>query len=193
MIDCIPALFRHRGIELVAVSERRLAGADPLAGLGDLDAVMTANPNNPTGALLAAPALRRLADACADRGTILVIDACFRAFDRRAQYDTYESSMRVAASTSSSRTPASSGRPAASSSAILVTSARNRLAITEVAADILLTAPPFSVAVVEQFALDMAAGGLATLQERIAVNREILRDGALRRARSRGSRTATRA
>jgi hypothetical protein len=43
-----------------------------------------------------------------------------------------------------------------------------------VAADVLLTAPPFSALVVEQFALDMAAGGLDLLHQRIAGNRALL-------------------
>lgn len=175
-IDCIPALFRHRGIEVVPVSERRLGGPDPLGGLGAVDAVMTANPNNPTGALLAEPALRRLADACADQGAVLIIDSCFRAFDERAQYDTYAvldaSGCEYVVIEDTGKLWPTGGIKLG----FLVFSARNRLAIAEVAADILLTAPPFAVAVVEQFALDMARGGLAHLQAHIAANRAILRD-----------------
>ena len=176
IIDCIPAVLRHRGLELVPIGERRLAGPDPLAGMGDLDAVMTASPNNPTGALLSAPALRRLADACADRGAVLVIDSCFRAFDARAQYDTYtildESGVEYVVVEDTGKLWPTGGVKLG----FVVSSARNRLPISELAADILLTAPPFAVAVVEAFALDMARGGLATLHARIAGNRELLRD-----------------
>ena len=172
------------------VSERRLAGPDPLAGLGELDAVMTANPNNPTGPCSAAPALRRLADACADRGAILVIDACFRAFDTRTQYDSYavldESGVEYVVIEDTGKLWPTGGIKLG----FRVTSARNRLPIVEVAADILLTAPPFATAVVEAFALDMAAGGLATLQARIDGNREILREELARQQQSRASRTA---
>ena len=175
IIDCIPAILRHRGLELVAVGERRLAGPDPLHGLGDLDAVITANPNNPTGALLPAPALRRLADACVERDAVLVINSCFRAFDDRAQYDSYavldESGVEYVVIEDTGKLWPTGGIKLG----FTVTSARNRLPIVEVAADILLTAGPFATAVVEAFALDMAAGGLATLQARIAGNREILR------------------
>jgi aspartate/methionine/tyrosine aminotransferase len=176
IIDCIPALMRHRGLELVPVSERRLAGPDPLVGLGDVDAVMTANPNNPTGVLLGAPALRRLADACAERNAVLVIDSCFRAFDDRTQYDGYavldQSGCEYVVVEDTGKLWPTGGVKLG----FLVFSARNRLAIAEVAADILLTAPPFSVTVVEQFALDMGRGGLATLQARIAQNRDILQE-----------------
>jgi aspartate/methionine/tyrosine aminotransferase len=176
IIDCIPALLRHRGIELVPISERRLTGTDPLARVDAVDAVMTANPNNPTGALLGAPALRRLADACAERNAVLVVDSCFRAFDGRTQYDSYAV---LDASGCEYVVIEDTGKlwpTAGVKLGFLVFSARNRLAIGEIAADILLTAPPFSVAVVEQFALDMARGGLTTLHERIATNRQILRD-----------------
>ena len=176
IIDCIPALLRHRGLELVPVGEARLAGPDPLAGLGEIDAVMTANPNNPTGALLGAPALRRLADACAERDAVLVIDSCFRAFDTRTQYDTYAvldaSGVRYVVVEDTGKLWPTGGIKLG----FLALSANLGLDVTEVAADILLTAPPFSVAVVEAFALDMGHGGLATLHDRIAANRAILRD-----------------
>lgn len=176
IIDCIPALLRHRGLELVAVSERQLAGPDPLAGLGDVDAVLTASPNNPTGALLGASALRRLADACAERGIVLVIDSCFRTFDTRTQFDNYQvldaSGCEYVVIEDTGKLWPTGGVKLG----FLVYSARNRLAIADVAADILLIAPPFSVAVVEQFALDMEAGGMAVLHDRIAGNRQILRE-----------------
>lgn len=175
IIDCIPALLRHRGLELVPVGEARLAGPDPLSGLGDIDAVMTANPNNPTGALLTSPALRRLADACVERDVVLVIDSCFRAFDTRTQYDTYAvldaSGVRYVVIEDTGKLWPTGGIKLG----FLVMSANVRLDVGEVAADILLTAPPFSVAVVEAFALDMGHGGLATLHDRIAGNRAILR------------------
>lgn len=174
IIDCIPALLRHRGLELVPISERRLSGPDPLAGVTDVGAVMIANPNNPTGAFLGPEALRRLAGACAARGIILVIDACFRAFDSRTQYDTYKvldaAGVEYVVIEDSGKLWPTGGIKLG----LLVVSAGSRLAINEVAADILLTAPPFSTVVVEAFALDMADGGLEALQARIAANRAIL-------------------
>ena len=176
IIDCIPALLRHRGLELVPVSERRLAGPDPLARVGSVAAVITATPNNPTGAHLGAPALRRLAESCAERGAVLVIDSCFRAFDSRAHYDSYAvleaSGCEYVVIEDTGKLWPTGGLKLG----FLVFSARNRLAIAEVAADILLTAPPFAAAVVEAFALDMGHGGLAALHARIAANRQTLRE-----------------
>jgi histidinol-phosphate/aromatic aminotransferase/cobyric acid decarboxylase-like protein len=90
VIDCIPALMRSRGLTLVPLSERVLASGDPFAAHPELGAIFTANPNNPTGTIMPAPVLERLAAACARRGVPLVIDQCFRAFDTRVHYDAYE-------------------------------------------------------------------------------------------------------
>ena len=175
VIDCIPALLRHRGMELVAIGERRLAAEDPLAGLGDVGAVMTANPNNPTGTFLGASALRRLAEACAARGIVLVIDACFRAFEGRTQFDSYEVLDATGVDYVVIEDTGKLWPTGGIKLGFLVVSAGSSLAVPDVAADILLTAPPFSVAVVEKFALDMGNGGLAALHEHIAANRAILR------------------
>jgi aspartate/methionine/tyrosine aminotransferase len=176
VIDCIPALLRHRGIELVAIGERRLAGEDPLAGVGDVGAVLTANPNNPTGAFLGAAALRRLAEACEARGIVLVIDACFRAFDSRTQFDGYEVLDATGVDYVVIEDTGKLWPTGGIKLGFLVVSAGSTLAVPDVAADILLTAPPFSVAVVEAFAHDMGNGGLAALQDHIGANRRILRD-----------------
>ena len=176
IIDCVPALLRHRGLELVPIGESRLGGPDPVGNLDlDVGAVITASPNNPTGTLLSPVALRRLADACAARGVVLVIDACFRAFDPRAQFDMYEildaSGVEYVVIEDSGKLWPVGGIKLG----FLVVSAGSRLGVAEVAADILLTAPSFSVAVVEAFAHDMASGGMALLHQRIANNRAILR------------------
>ena len=105
-----------------------------------------------------------------------MIDSCFRAFDTRAQYDSYavldESGVEYVVIEDTGKLWPAGGIKLG----FTVTSARNRLPIVEVAADILLTAGAFATAVVEAFALDMAAGGLATLQARIDGNRAILRE-----------------
>lgn len=176
VIDCVPALLRHRGIDLVPIGEKRLAREDPLADLEDVGAVITANPNNPTGALLRAAALRRLAESCAVRDIVLVIDACFRAFDSRAQYDTYDVLDLTGVDYVVIEDTGKLWPTGGIKLGFVVTSAHSTLAVTEVAADILLTAPPFSVAVIEAFAVDMANGGLGTLHKRIADNRAILSD-----------------
>lgn len=174
VIDCIPALLRARGLLLVPLSERVLQAGDPFAANPEIDAVLMANPNNPTGTVLGAPALERLARTCAERGAPLVIDGCFRAFDARAQYDTYAlldgTGVEYVIIEDTGKLWPTGGVKLG----FLAWSANARLGLDEVAADILLTAPPFSALLVEQFALDMADGGLDLLHERIANNRALL-------------------
>ena len=45
-----------------------------------LDLLFVCNPNNPTGLTVEPALMRRLADACAFSGTLLVVDECFNAF-----------------------------------------------------------------------------------------------------------------
>jgi aspartate/methionine/tyrosine aminotransferase len=173
-LDCVPALFGHRGLRLIPVAESRLSSNDPLHGLEDAQALFVASPNNPTGTVLSPVQLRRLADACAARDVVLVIDSCFRAFDPRAQFDMYAvldaSGVEYVVIEDSGKLWPVGGIKLG----FLAAGPRTRLALTEVASDILLTAPPFSAAMVEAFALDMAAGGLERLHARIAENRAIL-------------------
>ena len=176
IIDCVPALLTSRGIRTIPVSERRLAGPDPLGGLEPVGAIITATPNNPTGALLRPAQLSRLAEACAARGVVLVVDSCFRAFDTRAQYDSYEILDASGAEYVVIEDTGKLWPTGGVKLGFLVTSAGSRLGLAEAAADILLTAPPFSVRVVEEFSRHMADGGLAELHRRIASNRQILAD-----------------
>ena len=153
---------------------------------------MTANPNNPTGAILggagASPARRRLCR----RGAVLVIDSCFRAFDTRDAVRHLRGARRERRRVRRDRghgQALASGRhqarvPRPVGPAI-------RLAIAEVAADILLTAPPFSDARRRAVRARHGRGGLAPLHARIAANRAILREE-LAEQRSGGSPTAIR-
>ncbi len=174
VIDCIPAIMIGRGLALTPLSEQSLRSADPLHGHDDLTAVFTASPNNPTGTVWNESQLARLASACADRGVVLVIDQCFRAFDRRAQFDSYEVLDRSGVEYVVVEDTGKLWSIGGIKLGILAWGATTRLDITELASDILLTAPPFSAAVVERFALDMAVGGLDHLHAMIAANRRIV-------------------
>ncbi len=175
-LDCIPALLRGRGLELVPLGERALASRAPLDALPAVDAVFIASPNNPTGTVLRASELARIADACRERDAVLVIDQCFRAFDSRAQFDTYAildaSGVDYVVAEDTGKLWPMGGLKLG----FLVARSDTRLAVAEASSDILLTAPPFTTAVVEALALDMGSGGLERLQAHIGANRALLID-----------------
>ncbi len=65
------------------VFERALLAADT-------DAICLVTPNNPTGTTLGEANLRRLLDFCKERGKLLILDNCFRAYlPRRLVHDQY--------------------------------------------------------------------------------------------------------
>ena len=175
-LDCLPALIKSRGVEVVPFAESRLDRRDPLEGLDDVGGLYVANPNNPTGRVIDALRLRRLAEACKERGVALAMDACFRAFDLRVQYDTYAvldstGVDYVVIEDTGKLWPLGGVRLS-----FLVFAEGSKLGIPEASADLIFQAPPFSTLVVEAFAKDMSQGGMEVLHDRIAANRAILAD-----------------
>ena len=175
-LDCLPALIRSRGPRVIPIAESRLRRRDPLAGLEPIGGLYIALPNNPTGAVLDPDELRRLAESCARRDVALAIDACFRAFDVDAQYDTYEildatGVDYVVVEDTGKLWPLGGVRLA-----FLAWAEHSELGIPDASADLLMNAPPFSALVVEAFAEDMADGGLAVIHDRLETNRRILRE-----------------
>ena len=173
-LDCLPALIRSRGVEIVPFNEARMRRRDPLEGMDGIGGLYIANPNNPTGTVLDSRRLRRLAESCARRGVALAIDACFRVFDPRAQYDHYavldETGVDyVILEDSGKLWPLGGVRLS-----FLAFSQNSKLGIAEASADLLMMAPPFSTLVVEAFAQDLAVDGMRAIHERMANNRRIL-------------------
>ncbi len=173
-LDCLPALIRSRGVEVVPFHEARMNRRDPLEGLDGIGGLYIATPNNPTGTVLDPRRLRKLAESCAQRGVALAIDACFRVFDPRAQYDHYavldETGVDyVILEDSGKLWPLGGVRLS-----FLAFPAHSKLGIPEASADLLLMAPPFSTLVVEAFGHDLADGGMRVIHERMAANRAIL-------------------
>jgi aspartate/methionine/tyrosine aminotransferase len=176
-LDCVPALLEGRGLKLVPLSERSLKVDDPVANFSSpVEAVFVASPNNPTGTVMSAETLAALASSCRDHDIPLVLDSCFRAFDPRMQYDTYTV---LEASGAEYVVIEDTGKLwpfAGIKLGFVVFSTGGRMPIPAAASDILLTAPAFSVLVVEALSEDMANGGLDALQSFIAANRALLKD-----------------
>ncbi|MEO7203550.1 MAG: pyridoxal phosphate-dependent aminotransferase [Candidatus Limnocylindrales bacterium] len=173
-LDILPALIRGRGLQVVPVSERQLLRRNPLAGLDGVGALYIAIPNNPTGTVMGPEALRHLAEACARNGVVLAIDACFRAFDVRSQYDTYAVLEATGVDYAVIEDTGKLWPLGGVRLSFMAFGANSTLGIPAVSSDLLLMAPPFAAAVVEEFALDMASGGLERIHARLANNRSIL-------------------
>jgi len=173
-LDCLPALIRSRGVQVVPFNESRFDRRDPLDGLDGIGGLYIANPNNPTGTVVDATRLRRLAESCARREVALAIDACFRVFDKRAQYDHYaildETGVDyVVVEDTGKLWPLGGVRLS-----FLAFAEHSQLGIPEASSDLLMMAPPFSTLVVEAFAHDLAAGGMDVIHDRLTRNRDIL-------------------
>ena len=86
-LDCLPALIRSRGVEVVPFNEARMNRRDPLEGLDGVGGLYIANPNNPTGTVIDPRRLRRLADSCprskARRASAPVTSCTARSWNRR--------------------------------------------------------------------------------------------------------------
>ncbi|MEV0289177.1 pyridoxal phosphate-dependent aminotransferase [Kribbella sp. NPDC050820] len=173
--DNIPDILAGVGLELLEVPEESLL--DPAAGSWpDLDALFVVSPNNPTGAVLDAEALTRVADWCADRGVVLALDTCFRGFDQRAWFDHYAI---LEASGTDWFVVEDTGKlyPLLDLKVgLLVFPADSPLPLRRIHTDILLGVSPMISIVVLELTRDAASGGgLIELHRTIAANREILR------------------
>jgi enduracididine biosynthesis enzyme MppP len=176
--DNIPDILRGVGLTLVPLEEDRLHDEDLTAELlSSVGALFVTTPNNPTGRALSEARLRSLARQCADGDVVLALDTSFRGFEPAAQYDYYtvlESSgcRWVVIEDTGKLWPTLELKIG-----WLAFAEHVALPITKVHSDILLGVSPLILALVEQFSLDAARGGLAELHRFIAENRRIVRDG----------------
>lgn len=174
--DNIPDILRGFGLDLRPVDEDSLHHGDLAAAVpDDAGCLFVTTPNNPTGRVLAADRLAAAARLCAGRDMVLALDTSFRGFDARARYDHYrvltESGCRYVVIEDTGKLWPTLDLKVG----LLVSAEHVGLPIAQIHSDILLGVSPFILALVEQFALDAAASGLAELADHIAGNRAVLR------------------
>jgi aspartate/methionine/tyrosine aminotransferase len=93
--DNLADIFRRHEIPLRSFSDEFMEEppdtfAERLREI-ESDCVCLVTPNNPTGVTLSEPNLRLLSAFCAQRGKLLILDSCFRAYTPRDQvYDQYK-------------------------------------------------------------------------------------------------------
>lgn len=92
--DNLPDIFRRHDLPLTALPDSWMeapaqAFEEKLQQITE-DCICVVTPNNPTGAVLVEPNLVRLAHFCAERGKLLILDTCFRAYlPREKVHDQY--------------------------------------------------------------------------------------------------------
>lgn len=172
--DNIPDILKRWGLQLVPLDERALVEGEIPAAAGTLDAVFVTTPNNPTGAFLSAEALRSIAERCAHAGMLLALDVCFRGFDRRFQYDTYE---LLNATGVHYVLIEDTGKLWPTSELKLGFAAYSQscpLDLVDAMSDVLLSVSPFVLRLVTELALDAGTGGYDELHGLVRRNRERL-------------------
>ncbi|MFI9504589.1 pyridoxal phosphate-dependent aminotransferase [Nocardia sp. NPDC052566] len=174
--DNLHDLLAGHGLEFRSVAETTLATGD-LESVPPADGVLfIVTPNNPTGTVLEEQRLHQIAAACAERGTVLVIDSCFRAQDLRAQYDMYAVLEHyelnwVVIEDTGKLWPLQELKVG-----FLNWNRANPLPLARMYSDHMLSASPFILRVVELFAEDGRHGGYDRLRGGIQHNRTLARE-----------------
>lgn len=171
--DNIPDLLKSRHLTLIPVAERELEQGTPDLPR-EAGAVFATSPNNPTGWVISQEALTRLAGWCAQTGRILVLDNCFRAHDRRTQYDTYRILIDSGAEWAVIEDTGKLWPVLELKAGFLSWGEHTSLAIADAFDDLLLSISPLILALLTRLAQDAVAGGYREMHELIAGNRAAL-------------------
>lgn len=174
--DNLHDLLAGHGLRIRSVAENALADG-PLDDIPPPGGVLfIVSPNNPTGTVLGPDRLRDIAAACAERGTVLVIDSCFRAQDLRAQYDMYAVLGGFALDWVIIEDTGKLWPLQELKTGFLNWNAGNPLPLARMYSDHMLSASPFILRVVELFAEDGRHGGYDQLRDDIQRNRALARE-----------------
>ncbi|GLX47554.1 hypothetical protein Shyhy01_05040 [Streptomyces hygroscopicus subsp. hygroscopicus] len=171
--DNIPDLLKGRGLSLLPLTESELEGGEPQLP-DEVGAVFVTTPNNPTGWVLAEDGLRRLAAFCARTGRVLAMDTCFRAQDKRAQYDTYAILNESGAQWVVIEDTGKLWPTLELKAGFLAWGEHTDLPLLEYFSDVLLSVSPLVLLMLTRFAQDAERGGYAELHDLIARNRRAL-------------------
>ncbi len=175
--DNIPDLLKARGLTLHPVAEHELDGATAPQLPADSGAVFITTPNNPTGWVLPADGLARVAELCARTGRVLALDTCFRAHDPRAQYDTYDILDESGAEWVVIEDTGKIWPVLELKAGFLAWGERTELSLLDAFSDVLLTMSPLILLLIQRLAEDGVRGGYRELHRLLATNRTLLTDG----------------
>lgn len=174
--DNIPDLLKARGLTLHPVTEHEFGGDTVPPLPGTVGAVFITTPNNPTGWILPAAGLARVAKFCASTDRVLALDTCFRAHDPRAQYDTYEILEESGAEWVTIEDTGKVWPVLELKAGFLAWGKRTSLSLLGAFSDVLLTMSPVILLLIQRLAEDGVHGGYHYLHQLLASNRALLTD-----------------
>lgn len=172
--DNIPDILKAWHVQLIPLEEERLFLGEIPVPLSELGAVFITTPNNPTGAYLPEVALRKIAEKCAEGGRLLVLDVCFRGFDRRFQYDAYALLDEVGVDFVLIEDTGKLWPTSELKLGFIGFSQGCPLALDDAMSDLLLSVSPLVLRLVGELAREAAQGGFEELHQLIATNRRVL-------------------
>ncbi|MFG2440940.1 aminotransferase class I/II-fold pyridoxal phosphate-dependent enzyme [Streptomyces sp. NPDC048508] len=142
----------------------------------ETDAVFLVSPNNPTGRHLPAPSLKAVAEHCARRGRLLILDACFRFYmPERYTYDQYAILMRSGADWILIEDTGKTWPTQEVKAPFFCTSASVTKPLGRIYNDFLLMGSPFALALLTELVRSAAEDGLESVQGIVEHNRSVLR------------------
>jgi aspartate/methionine/tyrosine aminotransferase len=143
----------------------------------DADAICIVTPNNPTGLTLSEENLRRLAAHCKERGKLLILDNCFRAYlPRDRVYDQY-AIVREAGIDAVLVEDTGKTWPTSEIKAPFFAVSRQRglfESLYDIYTDFLLHVSPVGVRLAHEFIRLSQADDMASIHQTVAVNRKAL-------------------
>jgi enduracididine biosynthesis enzyme MppP len=172
--DNIPDLLRARGLRLLPIAEHELDGEHAPHLPREVGAVFITTPNNPTGWVLSSDRLARLAESCAQAGRVIAVDACFRAHDTRAQYDTYEILDESGVEWVVIEDTGKVWPTLELKAGFLAWGERTELPLQDAFSDVLLSISPVILLLIHRLAEDGVLGGYRELHGLLASNRALL-------------------
>lgn len=164
--DNLALILRRRRVVLASLNENDLFWAAASASIKELldenpcDALFLVQPNNPTGRSLDARSFRFIAEYCAERGMILVLDNSFR-FYNRASFNDYrilrESNVSFIALEDTGKVWPTQELKAS----LLICSRDLEQLVTTLYNEVYLCSSPYTLALLERFILKTTEVGLA--------------------------------
>jgi aspartate/methionine/tyrosine aminotransferase len=173
--DNIPAILKRVGVRVSQVDERCLTEPEEVLSSLDVDALFLVVPNNPTGAQISKDAFIRLAQTCAERRLVLILDLSFRFFGELHQWDQYELLHGLGTDFITIEDTGKTWPTLDLKTGFVVASPGIHRCLTDITDDVLLNVSPFCLRILKEYILQERSVVENSARSVATENREILR------------------